>query len=92
MSYLSNKLELDAQTTLINTSNSTVSKIEYQRSKFSVERSHKEWQIQLKRLDKNKKNMQAQKQAQLAHVKLLKSELSQTQRNLANLVVLKHRS
>ncbi len=87
MSYLSNKLELDAQTTLINNGNSTVSKIDYQRSKFSVSRSHKEWQIQLKRLEKHNNNMQAQVQAQQAHIAVLKSELKQSQLNLANLIV-----
>jgi len=87
LDYQANQLELDAQTKLISTGNSTVSKIDYQRTEFAVKRSKNNWLIQQKRLIKHQEKIDAQAAAQHANIDALQADVIRHQQNINNLVV-----
>lgn len=68
MQYQSAKQKLDAETSLINQGNSTVSAFDYQDSQLTVKLQFQNWQSQIQKAEKMKLTMKATKTAQLARL------------------------
>ena len=66
LSYQSAKLKLDAETSLLEQGNSTVSALDYQKSQFTAKEKYQFWQAQQQKALKMKATMNATKAAQLA--------------------------
>ncbi|GAB3518339.1 efflux RND transporter periplasmic adaptor subunit [Photobacterium alginatilyticum] len=71
MRYDKNALKLDAETELVTIGNSTVSRIDYQRSQLDVAQQQQAWQIEVRRLEKMRQNFEAQIHAAKANYQRL---------------------
>jgi len=87
LNYQSAKLKLDAETSLRNQGNATVSALDYQKSKLAVKQQMQNWQAQQKKLAKMKLNMTATKTAQQARIGLVKNNYQRVQEQVESLQV-----
>ena len=74
LDFQSAQLKLDAETTLFELGNTTVSYLDFERSKLEVGREFQIWKSQEKRLLKMDKNLNANKKANLARLSLARNE------------------
>lgn len=87
LEYQSTKLKLDAETELMSRRGGIISKLDYERTKLSVEQQLQRWQAQQQRVLKMKTNLQATKNAQIARLGLVENNYQRFTDQVAGLTV-----
>ena len=87
LAHKANTMEWQAQATLIAQGNSTISKLEHQRSEFTVKRSLKQLALQKAKVATKKEILVAKQHAQEAEQQSLKSEISLLSQHISQLDV-----
>lgn len=87
LAHKANTMEWQAQATLIAQGNSTISKLEHQRSEFTVKRSLKQLALQKAKVATQKEILVAKQHAQEAEQQSLKSEISLLSQHISQLDV-----
>lgn len=87
LSYESAKLKLDAETSLREQGNTTISALEYQKSQLAVKQQMQNWLAQQQKLEKMEANMAATKTAQQARVGLVKNNYFRVKEQVDSLQV-----
>ncbi|MBV1909214.1 MAG: HlyD family efflux transporter periplasmic adaptor subunit [Kangiellaceae bacterium] len=85
--YKSTKLKLDAESELMNLGNGSISKLDFERTKLSVEHQKQRWAAQNKRMQKMIDNMKANKIAQQARLELAESNYQRVELQVSELAV-----
>lgn len=88
LAHKANTMEWQAQATLIAQGNSTISKLEHQRSEFTVKRSLKQLALQKAKVATQKEILAAKQNAQHAEQQSLKSEISLLSQHISQLDVI----
>ena len=88
MLYQSAKLRLDAEQTLLDQGKSSVSQIDYEKSKLEAAQYKQRWEIEQQRLAGLKENNIAQLQAKKARLNKLRKTLNRAQDEVASLNVI----
>ncbi|KPV95496.1 multidrug resistance protein MdtN [Pseudoalteromonas sp. P1-9] len=88
LAHKANTMEWQAQATLIAQGNSTISKLEHQRSEFNVKRSLKQLALQKAKVATQKEILAAKQNAQHAEQQSLKSEISLLSQHISQLDVM----
>ncbi|WP_105171447.1 efflux RND transporter periplasmic adaptor subunit [Pseudoalteromonas sp. T1lg24] len=87
LAHKANTMEWQAQATLIAQGNSTISKLEHQRSEFTVKRSLKQLALQKAKVATQKEILTAKQNAQQAEQQSLKSEINLLSQHISQLDV-----
>ncbi|TMN39330.1 HlyD family efflux transporter periplasmic adaptor subunit [Pseudoalteromonas sp. S2755] len=87
LAYKADKIQWQAQKTLIEKGNSTISMLDHQRSEFAMQRSQKQVELQQARVATQQQVQQAKAKAQLAEQASLRSEIKLLEENIAALDV-----
>lgn len=87
LAHKANTMEWQAQATLIAQGNSTISKLEHQRSEFTVKRSLKQFALQKAKVATQKEILTAKQNAQQAEQQSLKSEINLLSQHISQLDV-----
>jgi HlyD family secretion protein len=85
LNYQSAQLTLKAQQSLFDQGVVAVSQIAHAEVKITVEQLFERWQLEIKRLNKQKENLAAQRQASLARLKRLQHSVHQLEQQVAAL-------
>lgn len=88
MNYQSAKINLDAQETLLNEGNATVSRIDHERSKLATKQFLTRWNIEKQRLVKLKENKQAQIEASAARFNSMQKSYARAQQQVESLNIM----
>lgn len=83
--HQADKMQWQAQATLLEKGNSTISKLDFQRSEFALKRSEKQVELQQARIDTFNAVIVAKHEAQLAEQESMLSEITQIEQNIAAL-------
>lgn len=83
--HKADKMQWQAQATLLEKGNSTISKLDFQRSEFALKRSEKQVELQKTRLDTLQAVIAAKNEAQLAEQASVESEITLLKNNIAAL-------
>lgn len=87
LTYKQNALQLNAEEALIELNQASISKLDFTRTQFSVTESKARWDMQKKRLDNMKDNIQAQREAEAARLENSKNNVLKFEQQVEFLTV-----
>jgi multidrug resistance efflux pump len=85
--YLGTKLQLDAESDLLSHGNGSISKLDYERTKLSVEQQKQEWRAQQLRVAKMQDRLKAMKESQQARLGMMESHYQRVIQQVEHLAV-----
>ena len=87
LAHKANEIQWQAQSTLIAQGNSTISKLDHQKSKFAVKRSQRQVEFHQVKISAQKEILAAREQAQQAETVSIDTEIAMLEKNIEQLAV-----